>query len=83
MVSAKLLYCSAIFLSPPAVTVEAAEINGLAQMFGGDIGAGIEVGDGTSHLEDAVVGAGGETKPIHRLLHQCLAPFVNRTVLVE
>ena len=69
--------------SAPAVAVEAAEVDGFGEVFGGDGGASGEVGDGASHLEDTVVGTGGESQPVHSDLHELVACLVDRAILVQ
>lgn len=45
--------------------------------------ATVEVGDGTSHLQDAVVCASGESQAIHRLLQDCLSILIDKAVLAH
>ena len=52
---------------PPIIPIQIPEIYRLAQMPDFDVGAAVEVGDGAGHLEDAVVGAGGEAQAVHRI----------------
>src|ERR1035441_5134613 len=46
--------------SSPVIAVEAAVLDGFGEVFGGDGGGFIEIGDGAGDFEDAVMGAGGE-----------------------
>ena len=48
-----------------------------------DVRAAVEVGDGAGHLEDAVVGAGGKAKTVHRLFQQHLPRLVNPAVFAH
>jgi hypothetical protein len=41
----------------PVIAIQTPIVNGFGEMFGGDGGGMIEVGDGTGDLQDAVVGA--------------------------
>lgn len=52
-------------LLPPIVPVQTSVIDGLAEMAQPDVSAAVEVGDGAGHLEDEVVGAGGEAQAVH------------------
>ena len=71
-------------LSPsPAVAVEAAEVDGFGEMFGGDGGTAGKVGDSAGHLEDAVVGTGGESQPVHSDLHELVTRLVDGAILVQ
>ena len=69
------------FLSfPPVVPVQTPEIDGLAQMPDFNVRAAIQVGDGTSHLQYPVVGAGGKAETVHRLFQQHLPRLVNPAI---
>ena len=48
-----------------------------------DVRAAIEVRDGAGHLQDAVVGAGGEAEPVHCLLQNQLPRLVNPAVFTH
>jgi len=48
-----------------------------------DVRAAVEVGDGAGHLQDAVVGAGGETETVHGLLQNQLPRLVNTAELTH
>ena len=52
-------------LSPPIVPIQAPEIDGLAQVAEPDSGTAVQIGDGAGHLQNSVVGAGGETQAVH------------------
>ena len=45
--------------------------------------AAVEVGDGAGHLQDAVVGPGGEPQPVHRLLQNLLPRRVNLAIVAH
>ena len=68
---------------PPIIPVQIPEIDGLGQMPDFDVRAAVEVGDGAGHLQDAVVGAGGKAKTVHRLLQNQLSRLVNPTVFAD
>jgi len=48
-----------------------------------DVRAAVEVGDGAGHLQDAVVCAGGEAEPVHRLLQEQLPRLINPAVFAH
>ena len=50
--------------SPPIIPVQTPEIDGLAQVPDLNARAAVEVGDGAGHLQDTVVGTGGEPQSI-------------------
>src|ERR1035438_2354691 len=64
--------------SGPVVAVEAAVLHGFGQMFGGDGGGFIEVGDGAGDFENAVVGAGGKSHAADGHFERALAGIVQR-----
>ena len=50
---------------PPIIPVQAAEIDGRTEVARLNILAAVEVGDGASHFQDAVVGAGRQSQTVH------------------
>ena len=70
-------------LSPPIVPIQAPEIDGLAQVAEPDSGTAVQIGDGAGHLQNSVVGAGGETQAVHRVLEHLLARLVDDAELAH
>jgi len=70
-------------LTAPAVAVQAAVVDGFAEV--GDVDALVagKVGDGARHLQDAVIGASAESETVHGSFHQVLAVFVDVAPLAE
>ena len=71
--------------SPPSpiVPIQIPEIDGLAEVADFDVRAAVEVGDGAGHLQDAVVGAGGESETVHRLLQKLLPRLVDAAIFAH
>ena len=67
----------------PIVPIQIPEIDCLGQMPNLDVRVAVEVGDGAGHLQDAVVGSGGKTETVHRLLQQHLPRLVNPAVFAH
>ena len=61
----------------------AAILDGLGQVGGLDIRAGVQVGDGPGHAENAVVAAAGEAQPVKGPLHEPLSRRVQQAVLPD
>lgn len=70
-------------LSSPAIAVEGTVGDGFAEVVGVDVGCGFEVGDGTGHTKDAVVGTGAESQAVHRHFHDIAAFVGENTVLAR
>ena len=51
-------------LPSTCLPVQAAVLDRLGDVLLADMVAGVQVGDGAGHLEDAVVGAGREAEPV-------------------
>lgn len=50
----------------PVATIEVAVADGFGKMARLELFAAFDVGDGASHLQDAIVGTGGEVEALHR-----------------
>ena len=57
----------------PEVTIEGAVLDGFAEVFRGDGGGGIEIGDGACNFKNPVVGTGAEVEFSHRGTKHLLA----------
>ena len=68
---------------PSQLSVELPITNGLGQVLGADLVAGVEVGDGPSHLADLVMGAGAEAELHHGLLQHQLAGGIELAELLK
>src|SRR5262245_16563369 len=64
----------------PEFAVQGAVADGLGDVVLGDRLAAGEVGDGTGHAEDAVVGAGTQPQRLHRLFQRGLTRGVEPAV---
>ena len=66
-----------------AAAVEGAVLDGFGEVGGGDVGAGVEVGDGARELQDAVVGARGEMQLVDGGAQQRLHGIGERAELAD
>lgn len=67
----------------PVVPVQAPVLNCFGQMLGADTFTTVEIGDGTGHFEDPVVGASGKAHAAHGHLKGSLAGFVQRAEFAQ
>jgi hypothetical protein len=60
------------FGSVPVTTIEGAVLDGLGDVRDGQVRLTFQIGDGAGDIEDAIVGAGGESLLLHRALEKLL-----------
>src|SRR5712692_4801823 len=71
------------FLPRPQLPIQAAVVDGLAQVAGADVGAAFQIGDRAGHTEDAVVSAGGKAQVFHGVFEQVAAFFIQHAMAAK
>src|SRR5258708_15613807 len=75
--------CRGESTSPQEPPVQRAVLDGLGEMGGAEPGGGLEVGEGSGHLQDAVEGADREAEALEGGVEQRLAGGVEAAVAAQ